>query len=49
MPTTDAMKDIMTKIMAEVLGIFGIVTKEMKQGRASEFIAGDALRVADIN
>ena len=36
-PTTEAMKDIIVKIMVEVLGIFGIVTKEMKQGRASEF------------
>ena len=38
MPTTDGMKDIMVKIMVEVLGIFAIVTKEMKQGRASESI-----------
>ena len=42
MPTTEAMKDIMVKIMVEVLGIFGIVTKEMKQGRASELVLGDA-------
>ncbi|KAH9001948.1 hypothetical protein EDB83DRAFT_2324510 [Lactarius deliciosus] len=32
-PTTEAMKDIIVKIMVEVLGIFGTVTKEMKQGR----------------
>ncbi|KAH9014779.1 hypothetical protein EDB84DRAFT_1635584 [Lactarius hengduanensis] len=37
-PTTEAMRDIIVKIMVEVLGIFGIVTKEMKQGRASESI-----------
>ena len=37
-PTTDGMKDIMVKIMVEVLGIFSIVTKEMKQGRESESI-----------
>ena len=37
-PTTDGMKDIMVKIMVEVLGIFSIVTKEMKLGRASESI-----------
>ena len=49
MPTTDAMKDIMVKIMVEVLGIFGIVTKEMKQGRASELIPCGAFRVTDIN
>ena len=35
-PTTEAMKDIIVKIMVEMLGIFGIVTKEMNQGRASE-------------
>ena len=34
----EAMKDIIGKIMVEVLGIFAIVTKEMKQGRASESI-----------
>ena len=42
-PTTEAMKDIIVKIMIEVLGIFGIVTKEMKQGRASESITADIL------
>ena len=30
-----AMKDIIVKIMVEVLSILGIVTKEIKQGRAS--------------
>ena len=39
--TTGAMKDIIVKIMVEVLGIFGIVTKEMKQGRASELTPDD--------
>ncbi|KAF8265080.1 hypothetical protein EI94DRAFT_1702755 [Lactarius quietus] len=34
-PTTEAMKEIIVKIMVEVLGIFAIVTKEMKQGRAN--------------
>ncbi|KAH9070650.1 hypothetical protein EDB83DRAFT_2550827, partial [Lactarius deliciosus] len=37
-PTTDAMRDVITKIMVEVLGIFGIVTKEMKQGRAKKYL-----------
>ncbi|KAH9016025.1 hypothetical protein EDB85DRAFT_2280101 [Lactarius pseudohatsudake] len=46
-PTTEAMKDTIVKIMVEVLGIFGIVTKEMKQGRTSESIRDDALPVAD--
>ena len=40
-PTTEGMKDIIIKIMVEVLGIFAIVTKEMKQGRASESIPDD--------
>ena len=35
-PTTEAMREIIVKIMVEVLGIFAIVTKEIKQGRASE-------------
>ncbi|KAH9010035.1 hypothetical protein EDB84DRAFT_1280103 [Lactarius hengduanensis] len=37
-PTTEAMKDIIVKIMVEVLGIFGIVTKEMKQGRTRRYL-----------
>ncbi|KAH9016032.1 hypothetical protein EDB85DRAFT_1828171, partial [Lactarius pseudohatsudake] len=37
-PTTDAMKDIIVKIMVEVLGIFGVVTKEMKQGRTKRYL-----------
>ena len=32
---TAAMTDIIVKIMIEVLGILGIVTKEIKQGRVS--------------
>ena len=35
-PTT-AMTDIITQIMVEVLKIFGIATKEMRRGSASEF------------
>ena len=38
-PMTDAMKDIMVKIMVEVLEIFAIMTKEIKQGRASASIS----------
>ena len=34
-PPTDAMTDIVVRIMIEVLNIFAIATKEMKQGRAS--------------
>ena len=46
-PTMEAMKDIIIKIMVEVLGIFAIVTKEMKQGRASQLIPDGALPEAD--
>ena len=49
LPTMEVMKDIILKIMVEVLGIFAIVTKEMKQGRASELILDDVFPVADIN
>ena len=38
-PTT-AMTDIITEIMVEVLIIFGIATKEMGRGSASEFWIG---------
>ncbi|KAH9056256.1 hypothetical protein EDB87DRAFT_1264572 [Lactarius vividus] len=37
-PTTEAMRDTIVKIMVEVLGIFGIVTKEVKQGRAKKYL-----------
>ena len=37
-PPTNAMTDVIVKIMAEVLNIFAIVTKEMKQGRASALL-----------
>ncbi|KAH9055239.1 hypothetical protein EDB87DRAFT_1341305 [Lactarius vividus] len=36
-PPTDAMTDMIVKIMVEVLNIFAIATKEMKQGRAKKF------------
>ena len=46
-PATEGMMEIMVKIMGEVLGIFAIVTKEIKQGRASESIPDHAFPVAD--
>ena len=46
-PTTEAMKVIIVKIMVEVLGIFRIVTKEMKQGRASEFTPDATLTITE--
>ena len=36
---TDAMTDIIVKIMVEVLNIFAIATKELKQGRASALLS----------
>ena len=38
-PTT-AMTEIITQILVEVLRIFGIATKELKRGSASEFPIG---------
>ena len=37
---TAAMTDIITEIMVEVLTIFGIATKELRRGSASEFRIG---------
>ncbi|KAF8257289.1 hypothetical protein EI94DRAFT_1334322 [Lactarius quietus] len=37
-PPTNAMTDVLVKIMVEVLNIFAIATKEMKQGRAKKFV-----------
>ena len=37
-PPTNAMTDIIVKIMVEVLNIFAIATKEMKQSRTSMLI-----------
>ena len=39
-PQTEAMTNVMGKIMAEVLSMLAIVTKEMGQRRTSEFIYG---------
>ena len=44
---TEAMKDIMVKIIVEVLDIFAIMTKELEQGRASESIPDHMFRIAD--
>ena len=37
---TEAMTDIFTEIMVEVLAIFGIATKDLARGSASEFPIG---------
>ena len=38
-PPTTEMTDIIIQIMVEVLSILGIATKELKQGRMSEYCA----------
>ena len=48
-PTTEAMRNTIVKIMVEVLGIFAIVTKEIKQGRASEPTPDDSFSLAERN
>ncbi len=37
-PPTTEMMDIIIQIMVEVLSILGIATKEIKQGRLSEYL-----------
>ncbi|KAH8985159.1 hypothetical protein EDB92DRAFT_2116823 [Lactarius akahatsu] len=37
-PQTTAMTDVIVKIMVEVLSIFAIATKEIRQGRAKKFV-----------
>ena len=37
-PPTDAMTNVIVKIMTEVLSILAIATKEIKEGRSSELI-----------
>jgi hypothetical protein len=37
-PATNEMMDLIVQIMAEVLSILGIATKEIKQGRMSKYL-----------
>ena len=46
-PTTEAVKDIVVKIMVELLEIFAITTKEITQGRASELITDNMFPAVD--
>ena len=43
------MTDIITQILAEVLNIFGIATKEIKRGSASEFPIGCVSEESSLN
>ena len=47
MPTTEAVKDIVVKIMVELLEILAIMTKEITQGRASELISDNMFLAVD--
>jgi hypothetical protein len=47
-PLIDAMTDIVVKIVVEVLNIFAIATKEMKQGRASMLLPGNLWTLANL-
>ena len=47
MPTTDAVKVIVVKMMAALLEIFGIMTKETKEEPASELSPDDILPAVD--
>jgi hypothetical protein len=40
-PSTAAMDEIIVKIMVEVLSTLALATKELKQGRSSEFVLAD--------
>lgn len=46
---TPAMKDIIVKIMVEVLSIFGILTKEIEQGRMSTSFHVDLSATTDLH
>ena len=47
-PPTDAMTDMIMKIMVEVLNIFAIATKETKQSRASVLLRDDVWLLANL-
>ena len=44
-PPTDAMKELIVRIMAQVLEILSVATKEIKQQFASELVVGDIRRL----
>ena len=46
---SEAMSDIIVKIMVEVLNVFAIATKEIKQGRTSELPISHVLRIGFTN
>jgi len=40
-PSTPAMTEMLVKIMAELLGVLALATKQIHQGRFSKFIIAD--------
>jgi hypothetical protein len=48
-PPSDAMTDMIVKIMVEILNIFAIATKEIKQGRTSMFLSGSTQMQAKLS
>ena len=44
---TEAIRPVIVKIMVEVLGIFAILTKEIKQGKTSQSITDRTSSIAD--
>ena len=42
-PPTSALDELAVKIMVELLSTLALVTKELKQGRLSEFVFADIL------
>ena len=44
MPPTDAMKELIVRIMAQILEILAVATKEIKQRFSRELIVGDIRR-----
>jgi hypothetical protein len=45
---TPAMMDIIVNIVVEVLSILALATKEIRRGRASEWIPSDLLLLTDV-
>jgi hypothetical protein len=45
-PPTPAMTEVVAKIMVELLSTLALVTKQIKQGRLSEFVSVDVLPAA---
>jgi hypothetical protein len=47
-PSTPAMDEMVVKIMAEILSILALTTKELNQGRPSESVLADTLALFNV-